>query len=90
MKRAEYDAMFAEAEAKIAESKTRIDELTKQMNDMVKWVTRDDRRRRVQDCRTSRRRSTTGWASTSGQGRESARGLYISGGGGSAGRSTSF
>ena len=38
--KAEYDAMFAEAdtkiaESKIAESKTRIDELTKQMNVMV-------------------------------------------------------
>ena len=33
--KAEYDAMFAEAQQKIAESKTRIDELTKQMNVMV-------------------------------------------------------
>merc|ERR1712167_525937 len=33
--KAEYDAMFAEAQTKIAESKTRIDELTKQMNVMV-------------------------------------------------------
>lgn len=33
--KAEYDAMFAEAQTKIAESKTRIDELTKQKNLMV-------------------------------------------------------